>query len=74
MRELNFKHRFSELKCKHRKLVEQLEHFRRIYVQKNERLEVLDRRVKVETQRAAQRRTDEVPEVWHGIKFSLGRA
>jgi hypothetical protein len=55
-------------------LVGKLEHYWRIYFQKNERLEVLDRRVKMEIERTAQRRTHEDPEVSHGIIFSLGRA
>jgi hypothetical protein len=62
------------LKGHHRELVGKLEHYRRIYLQKNERLEVLDRRVKMEIERAAQHRTHEEPQVSHGIKFSLGRA
>jgi hypothetical protein len=69
VRELNVKHGFSELKGHHRELVGQLEHYRRIYAQKTEKLEVLDQKVK-----AARCRTDEDPEVLHAIKFSLGRA
>jgi hypothetical protein len=67
VRELNVKHGFSELKGHYRELVGTLEHYRRIYVQKNERLEVLDRRVKMEIERAARRRFHEDPQVSHVI-------